>query len=88
MIVEINRTGKKLAIMKRGNERSVTELATQNGYERIDVLDIENHEDIRWEGIEFNRLLAKDGILFRFNEWLGKYPFEGIVIEEIGKYGE
>ena len=55
------------------------------GYKSVNVLDIENQKDIQWEGIEFNRLYTKDGILYRFNNWVGEYPYKAIEIEEIGK---
>ena len=55
------------------------------GYKFVNVLDIENQKDIQWEGIEFNRLYTKNGILYRFNNWVGEYPYKAIEIEEIGK---
>jgi len=88
MRVEIMRTGRKRGLIKKGNERIANDVAMEYGYRKVNVLDIENYENIQWEGIEFNRLFAKDGILYVFKHWLGKFPFEGIVLEEIGKYGE
>ena len=88
MVAEINRTGNKIKISARPTDSKVCDAATiweGNGYAHVNPLDIENHKEILWEGIEFNRLLTKDGILYRFNGWLGPYPYNrGIQIEEIG----
>ena len=85
--VKIDRTGRKVEI-KIGsflqNCRSSNEIVEHNGYKRVDVLDIEKHSEINWVGSEYNRLFAKDGILYRFNNWTGNYPFTGIEMEEIG----
>lgn len=66
------------------NEISIFEVMKMAGYEHINVLDVENYRDIKWEGVEFNNLFAKDGILYRFNKWLGNYPYKSFEIEEIG----
>lgn len=87
MIVEINRTGKRVNLLKTNKALCpfVTEIAKQYGYFNVSVLDIENYKSIEWDGIEFNRLLRKENTLYRFNNWIGEYPFTGIEIEEIGK---
>ena len=51
----------------------------------INPLDFDNFDEIKWEGIEFNRLFTDEhGVVYRFNHWIGEYPFSGIEIEEIG----
>lgn len=87
MIVEINRTRRiiDLATQNSPNCKDAFQVADEYGYHHISVLDIENYNKIPWEGIEFNRLLSKNGILYRFNGWIGDYPFTGIRLEEIGK---
>ena len=85
--VSISRTGKlvKLAPIEERNCKATDRIWEEHGYCHIPVLDIVNYAEIQWEGIEFNRLLAKDGVLYRFNNWIGEYPFsEGIEIEGIG----
>ena len=87
MMIEIQRTGRTINLISRLNPycRDAFQVSDEHGYHRIPVLDIENYNEIQWDGIEFNRLLLKDGKVFRFNGWIGEYPFGGIVIEEIGK---
>ena len=83
MKVTINRTGRKIEIAP-DNGVFVGSILENHGYKHINVLDIENYKDVEWQGIEFNRLYAKDGILYRFNEWRGNFPYKAIEIEEIG----
>ena len=64
--VEINRTHRKIQIASHG-KISADSIMEENGYTLISVLDIVNYQQIKWEGIEFNRLYIKDGILYRFN---------------------
>ncbi|GLB26569.1 hypothetical protein LXJ15735_28100 [Lacrimispora xylanolytica] len=71
--------------LKASNEIIADDVIKYYGYNKINVLDIENHHTIKWEGIEFNRLFAKDGVLYRFNEWNGLYPYKSLNIQEIGK---
>lgn len=87
MIIEINRTGKKIVLNKQKgkNYGSVNTLLAEYGYNSINVLNYDNHNNIKWEGIEFNRLFKKDNIIYRFNHWTGEaYPWDGAEIEEIG----
>ena len=84
MKVNIIRTGRKIQLPS-GNDVSVGSILEKQGYKHVNPLDIENYKGIEWEGIEFNRLYTKDGKLYRFNEWVGQYPYEAIEIEEIGK---
>lgn len=86
MTVLINRTGRVIDLIpvENINCRDAFQVSDEHGYRCIPVLDIENYDEIRWDGIEFNRLLEKDGTLYRFNGWIGEYPFGGITIEEIG----
>jgi len=88
MKVTINRTLEVLYLERRRTAVSASEVAEAYGFKHIDVLDIEKHQEIKWEGIEFNRLYAKCGELWRFNEWYRKYPFEGIILERIGSIEE
>lgn len=85
MTATIKRTGKKRELWSNKEEHSAEAVWTRHGYTSINALDIENHEEINWEGIEFNRLLTRDGVLFRFNSWIGAYPYQSIEIEEIGR---
>lgn len=87
MKIEINRTGRKIEIYEK-HSIDAFEIIKAEGYEWVNALDVENRDDVQWEGIEFNRLFIKDGILYRFNEWLGEYPFKGVEIEEIGRVME
>jgi hypothetical protein len=87
MTVSINRTGERFALLR--NERtkytnSASEMGDAYGFKHIDVLDVENYGEVLWEGIEYNRLLQRDGVLYRFVEWLGRYPYDGIIVEKIG----
>ena len=84
MKVEINRTQRKIQLPS-GKDIFVGSILEQHEYKPVNVLDIENHTEIKWQGIEFNGLYTKDGILYRFNEWVGEYPYKAIEIEEIGK---
>ena len=86
MKISITRTGKKTKLtMNTPWCRDAMQIADANGYRRLLVSEIENVNEIYWQGIEFNRLLIKDGVVFRFNRWVGEYPFGEIEIEEIGK---
>lgn len=86
--VKINRTGKTVLIPidsdSKNRSHDGIEIARQNGYKRVDVLDIEKYQEINWSRAEYNRLVEKDGILYRFNNWIGFYPFTGVELEEIG----
>lgn len=68
-----------------GNAIIADSIIELHGYKRLHPSDIENYNDNKWEGIEFNRLFVKDGILYRFNEWNGLYPYKSLNIQEIGK---
>lgn len=80
----INRTKRKIQFPS-GNDVFVGSILEKQGYKHVNPLDIENYKGIEWEGIEFNRLYTKDGKLYRFNEWVGQYPYKAIEIEEIGE---
>ena len=84
MKANIIRTKRKIQIQS-DKDIFVGSILEKCGYKSINILDIENQKDIQWEGIEFNRLYTKDGILYRFNNWVGEYPYKAIEIEEIGK---
>ena len=86
----IQRTGKVIELhpVKTQNPVGAFTVAEENGYRHLDALDIKNFGDIQWEGIEAARLLEKGGRLYRFNEWLGRYPYKDIEIEEIGTIKE
>lgn len=83
MEISIVRTGKKIQLSNKENPlcRDAMQIANANGYRRILVSKIENVDEIYWQGIEFNRLLIKDGVVFRFNRWVAVGKIE---IEEIG----
>ena len=86
--IEINRTGNKTIYKCLKGEVSAYEILERNGYVHIFTYQIINCDEINWEGIEFNNLFAKDGKVYRFNNWLGEASFRkdyhGIEIEEIG----
>jgi hypothetical protein len=85
--VSINRKGEKIALLRNAETkytRAAYEIWEAYGFKRVEVLDIENSNEAPWEGVEYNHLLERDGTLYKFVEWLGKYPFDGIVIEKIG----
>lgn len=84
MQAKINRTKRKIQFPS-GNDVSAGSILEKQGYKHVNLLDIENYKGIEWEGIEFNRLYTKDGKLYRFNEWVGQYPYKAIEIEEIGE---
>lgn len=84
MKIKINRTGKKIEISSE-NDVFIGSILEKHDYKHVNPLDIENYKCIEWQGIEFNRLYTKDGILYRFNEWVGEYPYKAIEIEEIGE---
>ena len=88
MKATINRTLEVLYLEKKGCEVSASDIAEAYGFKHVDVLDIENHQEIKWDGIEFNRLYAKYGELWRFDKWYSKYPFSGIILERIGTIEE
>ena len=83
MKVLINRNGNKIILDAKGTI-AVGEIMQRKGYLSINPLNIEAYKEIEWEGIEFNNLFAKDGVLYRFNNWLGTYPYDRVEIEEIG----
>lgn len=85
MLATIDRAGKRRELWSNKEDRSAEAVWERHGYTTINPLDIENYKEIKWEGIEFNRLLTKDGILYRFNGWVGCYPYESCEIEEIGR---
>ena len=87
MVVSINRTGKQIHLFSRNNPncRAVFEISDEYGYRHVHALEIENFDEINWHGIEFNGLLVKDNVLYKFVEWIGDFPFDGITIEEIGR---
>lgn len=86
MTVSINRTGREINLIPKTKQRygDAFQISDEYGYNHIPALDIENYNEVSWDGIEFNRLLTKDGLLYRFVRWIGEYPFSGIIIEEIG----
>ena len=84
MQAKINRTKRKIQFPS-GNDVSAGSSLEKQDYKHVNPLDIENYKGIEWEGIEFNRLYTKDGKLYRFNEWVGQYPYKAIEIEEIGE---
>lgn len=84
MQAKINRTKRKIQFPS-GNDVSAGSILEKQGYKHVNPLYIENYKSIEWEGIEFNRLYTKDGKLYRFNEWVGQYPYKAIEIEEIGE---
>lgn len=90
MKIIINRTGKKITFDKQKNKSYyiADDLLNEYGYTKISVLDFENYNTIKWIGIEFNRLYTKNNIVYRFNCWLGSYPWTDAEIEEIGKIEE
>lgn len=83
MKVLINRNGNKIILDAKGMIY-VGAIMQREGYLSINPLNIEAYKEIEWEGIEFNRLFVKDGVLYRFNNWLGTYPYDRVEIEEIG----
>ena len=83
MKVIINRTKEKL-ILPNDKEIFADVVAHNHGFMRLQTSDIDNINDIQWEGIEFNRLFWKGNKVYRFNNWLGSYPYNAIVLEEIG----
>ena len=88
MIISINRENREKLALLRNKETKYTRAAFEiwecYGFKRVPVLDIENYNEIQWEGIEYNRLLERNGVVYRFVGWLGKYPFDGIIVEKIG----
>lgn len=84
MQAKINSTESKIQF-SFGNDVSVGSILEKQGYKHVNSLDIENYKGIEWEGIEFNRIYTKDGILYRFSNWVGEYPYKVIEIEEIGE---
>lgn len=86
-----NRTNRKITL-PRTTETELThaaeDIAAAHGFLKIDATDLKNKFEIHWQGIEFNRLFVRNesgkGIVCKFNEWTGDYPFTGIELEEIG----
>lgn len=88
MKIIINRTGHKISLPNLEHTVDAFEVIKAHGYERVNALDVENREAVRWEGIEFNRLFIKNRVLYRFNHWLGEHPYKTVEIEEIGRVKE
>ena len=85
MNIVLNRTARILEFPKRIGETSVLSIAESCGFKWIHPFDIDNFEELSWEGTEFNRLYEKDGVIYRFNQWTGsQYPFDEIELQEIG----
>jgi len=83
MKVLIKRNENKIILDAKGMIY-VGAIMQREGYLSISPLKIENYKEIKWEGIEFNNLFMKDGVLYRFNNWLGTHPYDRVEIEEIG----
>lgn len=83
MKVKIDRNNRKIQFVS-GAEFSASKILNRKGFKSVNPLNIENYDDIAWDGNEFNRLFVKDGKLYRFNHWICRYPYEAIEIEEIG----
>lgn len=88
MKISLTRTGRKTFLRDKEHNVDAFEVIKTHGYERVNALIIKGFADIPWEGIEFNRLFSKDGILYRFNNWMGEYPYREVEIEEIGQIME
>lgn len=87
MTVNINRSGKKFELLRNDitkNTKDASVIWEEYGFKHIDALDIKNLNEASFVGIEFNRLLEKNETLYKFVEWSGVYPFDGIIVEEIG----
>lgn len=86
MTVNIRRSGRKIELSMPIPQKvfDAAVVWEANGYVHVDPQDIENYKEIKWKGIEFNRLVSKGGNLYRFNGWVGLYPYSRIEIEEIG----
>lgn len=86
-----NRTNRKITLPRTPETESThaaEDVAAAHGFLKIDATDLKNKFEIHWQGIEFNRLFVRNetgiGIVYKFNEWTGDYPFSGIEMEEIG----
>lgn len=86
-----NRTNRKITLPRTPETESThaaDDIAAAHGFFKIDAMDFKNKFEIHWQGIEFNRLFVRNesgkGIVCKFNEWTGDYPFTGIELEEIG----
>lgn len=86
MNITINRTSRILELPKiETNDIDAHALAEKYGFRWIHPFDIDNFESISWKGIEFNRLYEKNGVVYKFNQWIGLgYPYGGIELQEIG----
>lgn len=86
MTIRINRTGRTLKLpMAIGfHTCCAMMLAEEYGFHRVNPLDIAEYRTIQLYGTEINNLIEKDGVLYCFKEWFGEYPYDGIIIEEIG----
>lgn len=83
MIIAIYRNHER-TIINAEKDISVDAAMKREGYIYVNVLDIDNRNGINWHGIEFNRLFSKGNSLYRFNHWLGEYPYKSFEIEKIG----
>ena len=83
MKVRITRNSVKTTFYPKEKTCFADDVLKQNGFVYVNVLEIEGYESIKWEGIEFNRLFARDGALWRFNEWIDN--FKGVEAEIIGE---
>lgn len=68
-----------------GKELSVDNIMGREGYKHINPLDIENFEQCKFIGIEFNRLFIQKNNVFVFLEWDSPYPYKSISIKKIGE---
>lgn len=85
--VAIYRSGTRLPLAKTKETKHSNyayDITDAYGFSHINPLDIIDYEEIDWKGIEFNRLLTRDNRLYKFVEWFGNYPREGVVVECIG----
>lgn len=83
MIVIIHRNHETIEI-NAGKDIFVDSAMKREGYNTVNPLDIKNYKDIAWEGNEFNRLFSKQDYLYKFNNWIGDYPYKSFEIEKIG----
>lgn len=78
--------GQTIRLPKKDNACWVDTVAEQNGFSRINSDAIRNLDAVLTiPGVRHNRLFTKDNILYHLDQWSGEYPFDGVIVREIGK---
>lgn len=80
--IKLQRDGIKTTFFSKAKTCDAVDVLKQNGFARLNALDIDDWENIEWDGIEFNRLIIRggDNAVWRFNRWINQDCVEAEII--------